>query len=148
MGAAPVPKNLDDLLLFAVDTSGLDLSKLTVGAGGLRDASAQLVRLARPVSKEFLEQVSKTRSSGSNGAAIVGAAVVGVAVGVAVSENRDAIGQKAREAWRRVRGESVVERSFDPWKAEPSEQSDGVASASWGTNASEDGDAPRHTPRE
>lgn len=142
-----MPKNLDDLLLFAVDTSGLDLSKLAVGAGGLRDASAQLVRLARPVSKDVLEQASKTRSPGGIGAVVVGAAV-GVAVGVAVSENRGAIGRKARDAWRRVRGDSADERTFDPWQAEPSVHSGETASDSLDPDAGEDSIAPRGAPRD
>jgi len=143
-----VPKNLDDLLLFAVDTSGLDLSDLTRAAGGLRDASGQLVRLARPVSKDAVEQASRTLSPGSTAAAFVGVAVVGVAVGVAVSENRHTVGRKVRGAWRRARDGSMQERSYDPWRGEPAGQTSEIRSDARDLDARLNRDAPRRDEQE
>ena len=143
-----MPKNLDDLLLFAVDTSGLDLADLTRAAGGLRDASGQLVRLARPVSRDAVEQASRTLSPGSKATAFVGVAVIGVAVGVAVSENRRTVGRKVRGAWRRARGGSTQERSYDPWREEPAGQSDGIRSDARDLDARLNHDAPRRDEQE
>lgn len=144
-----MPQNLEDLALFAVDASGLDLSKLTASAGGLRDASGQLIRLARPISKDVLEQASKSMPRGPQAAAVVGiaGAVVGAgAIGFAVAENRDVIGRKARDTWRKVRGICPEQRSFDPWQEAGSDQSEGCASASRDFDANDDSEAPRHTP--
>lgn len=118
-----MPKKLDSLLLLAVDPSGLDLSKVTLAAGGLRDASGRLVRHARPVAEELLNQGPRARPASSQAAVAVSIAIAGFAIGIVASENREVIGRKTREAWSKVRRPSPGlsadnERSYDPLHAD------------------------------
>lgn len=125
-------KDVSSLILYAVDMSGIDPSAVTHAAGGVRDVGGRLVRHARPVTTELLKQSSRARPAGPQAAAAVGVAVAGITVGVVVSENREVIGRKARDAWRRVRGaapalEADDERSYDPWASKRPDGTDGRA---------------------
>lgn len=129
-----MPKDLNSLFLYAVDMSGIDPSTVTHTAGGLRDAGGRLVRHARPITGELLKQSSRARPAGPQAAAAVGIAVAGITVGIVASENREVIGRKARDAWRRVRGVSPTleaddERSYDPWASKRPDDTDGSSAA-------------------